>query len=287
MCTAASIAFVFLSFLLNVNRGHSASSNGQKAHFQVEDKSGDLKVIATKDMAKVTAQADSVQVVVKPGMADYPVVKSDKPIVHVANGCCGWNTIAFKKSLISQGKKTMKAKSVQLGSKLENRNRFVDKADARKHHSLASSKKRNNKKYTTLKNFKATSLFSKKATQNKNKLYHSHEKKLHPSIVIPQKGAVEKASKKSTLQSGEVGFAVTGTAGKLNMNVTTLETKVLSESGLLNVFLKRKANSSNGVAKHNVNGAHQNVLVHIAPELVSDNDIGLRKSNVPAKTNIK
>lgn len=280
----ALVVAVFV-VILYVNRGQSASSNGQKAHFQVEDKSGDLKVIATKDMAKVTSQADSVQVVVKPGMADYPVVKSDKPIVHVTNGCCGWNTLSFRKSLILKGSKTFGEKAIGLKNQIAKRRQFA-KERAQEGQSLRFvNKKPANKKSILHTNFRnAMPLLQKKLEfiVNKNKKskkkHYFNEKSLNPSR-IPQTSE-EKPAKKSSFQSGEVGFAVTGTAGKLNMDVTKVGTKVSSESGLLDVFLKRKASPSNGAVKDSVH-ANRHEIVHIAPDLVKTDDIGLRKSNVP------
>ena len=116
-----------LFFLVGVPATLCAESNGQKAHFQVEDKSGDLKVIATKDQAKVTAQADSVQVVVDPGTADYPVVKSDKPVVHVSGPMCcngGWSTYSARKksALPSVGRR-------RLGWRLGRKGKVTDRVN--------------------------------------------------------------------------------------------------------------------------------------------------------------
>lgn len=87
---------VNLAIFAQVHYTFCAESNGQKAHFQVEDKSGDLKIEATKDRATVTAQANSVQVVVKPGTAEYPLLKSDKPIFHIC-GPGGWTSCSVRK----------------------------------------------------------------------------------------------------------------------------------------------------------------------------------------------
>ncbi|XP_020893597.2 uncharacterized protein LOC110232727 [Exaiptasia diaphana] len=258
-----------LVFKLCLIAVHSAESNGQKAHFQVEDKSGDLKVIATKDMAKVTSQADSVQVVVKPGMADYPVVKSDKPIVHVTNGCCGWNSLSFKKSLIKKGKayskhqRKQKVYNEKLRARKSNRQLELGKR-------LPLNGKLPSNKSSLLKRFKSLTPYKKKTKENQSQKTKTSFKTL--------KLKEETASRKS-FQPNEFGFAVSGTAGKLNMDVTTNGTKITSESGVMDVFLKRKASS----AQHD--NIHKHDIVHIAPELVNNDEIGLRKSQIPKKIN--
>lgn len=269
--TTCWLLVCLLVFKLCVITVHSAQSNGQKAHFQVEDKSGDLKVIATKDMAKVSSQADSVQVVVKPGMADYPVVQSDKPIVHVTNGCCGWNTLSFKKSLIIKGKNFSKGQRKQ---KVYNEMRKTKQQPA-KRFPLMSKRTRN--KILSLQHSKLLKSQKSHHKKSKNNLNQETKASLR-SLQFKQ----ETASKKSTsFKPNEYGFAVSGTAGKLNMDVTTKGTKITSESGVMDVFLKRKPSSNkehNNVNKHGI--------VHIAPELMNNGDMGLRKSSIPLKKKI-
>ena len=235
--------FLVTAFSLGVRKTHSAGTTGQKAHFQVEDKSGDLKITATKDLAKVTAQADSVQVVVKPGMADYPVVKSDKPIVHVVNG---WNTMAFRKSSIPGISKKIKHPCRQGNQKPRIK---------------SNSKKRNSK-------FNPN---SQKLNGRKKSTSHHHHLLLHQR----RKGEVQ-GSKKSDF---ETGFRVTGTAGKLKMDVTKAETEVLSESGTVDVFLKQKPKQRND----DVSGRNADEILHSAPKWHVISDTGLRKSDVPVK----
>jgi hypothetical protein len=285
LCKQIFLVFVFC---LLVKKGICAGTKGQKAHFQVEDKSGDLKITATKDLAKVTAQADSVQVVVKPGMAEYPVLKSDKPLVHVVNGVNGWNTLSFKKSSIFE-KEEEKQKHSMVNPSIKRNKIDVLRRRKLKEKNLNSqtfsTRKTTGvtKSTTTIPASEKSGLQSRKLNANSqgvNSRRTSHNFRSHKG----KKDDVQ-ASKKSDFQSGEAGFRVSGTAGKLKMDVTKSETKVFSESGTVDVFLKRKSGSKSKPKLGNDVVRNSDQIVHVAPELQSGefHDIGLRKSTVPLK----
>lgn len=257
------LVILAVAFALVIKRTHSAESNGQKAHFQVEDKSGDLKITATKDLAKVTAQADSVQVVVKPGMAEYPVMKSDKPIVHVVNG---WNTMSFRKSSIPEKRR-------------EQSNRGNKKSQTRDEHMKRNSKSRTD---STRKNsfVSARKLSGSRSKMNRNSQQLKSLRKAHRIDLHKGKKGDIQGSKKSNF---ETGFRVSGTAGKLKMDVTRNETQVLSESGTVDVFLKQKPKPESSSDVGAV-GRNADQILQAAPKWHVISDIGLRKSNVPVKS---
>ncbi|KAK3739302.1 hypothetical protein QZH41_006140 [Actinostola sp. cb2023] len=223
-------------------------------------------------------------------MAQYPVLKSDKPIVHVVNGCCGWNSIAFKKSLISEEKK-----KIEKSNKVFNRKK--DKLKSRKlngrtERRISKTLRFNialkmpaHKKTSLIKNFKILSARQNSMAQRKpgSKRHYSYKETSVPPFGNRQPTNDIKATKKSSFQSGETGFQVTGTAGKLNMDVTRTGTKLSSESGAVDVFLKQKAKPASRL-NDIVRGSNRHV-VHVAPELISGgfDDVALRKSEVPWK----
>lgn len=258
LCTACKTLKTLAVFLpLFLSTTFSADSTGQKAHFQVEDKSGDLKISATKDLAKVTAQADSVQVVVKPGTADYPVLKSDKPIVHITQP--GWHTISFKKSVIfktTNGKTRGNWKKRIANSK-----------------SLHRLKLRNRRRKMFKKN--GSSLLRLKT---KKKIFSgSHQEDIT-------------GNKKSEVKYS--GFHVTGNAGKLKMHVTKDETTLSSESGGVDISLNKPSSPSSSSSSSSnqrsfkaqsqqFTGETSNKTIHFASEIENNMSyIGLRKSVV-------
>lgn len=247
----------------------AADSAGQKAHFQVEDKSGDLKITATKDQAKVIAQADSVQVVVKPGTAEYPVLKSDKPIVHVTQP--GWSSISFRKSAIFKRKMPLS---------------WQAKKQAETDGNLKSRKTTPEKGFVNSK-----SLDKFKSEQQRRRVFPnkgssiSHEKERSKQSVHDKQDV--SASKKSDVKYG--GFQVSGNAGKLKMHVTMDETTLSSESGGVDISLNKHPSSSSSSStsdqrrldtqKFRKESADK--TVHIATELESSlSSFGLRKSVV-------
>lgn len=250
ICNMLTGYAVFLSLLISTVL--AADSTGQKAHFQVEDKSGDLKITATKTQATVTAQADSVQVVVKPGTADFPVLKSDKPIVHVTRP--GWHTLCFRKSSILKARKLGKVKKVELNRKMKPMRR--------------NSVPKKNSKYTL-------SVKPKKGTTHIS--FRSHEKQ-----------DVSGSNKSDVKYSG---FHVTGNAGNLKMHVTKDETTLSSESGGVDISLNKNPSSSSSASSTSSKRKIQTLpqlfreesddkMIHIATELNNMSYIGLRKSIV-------
>ena len=209
---------VLMLLLVYVSYVCAADSTGQKAHFQLEDKSGELKITATKDQAKVTTQADSVQVVVKPGTAIYPVLKSDKPIVHVTHP--GWNTISFRKSAILKGKTSFTT--------------VVDQRESTRQKTpllYLTHNLKHTKKSSPPRNPSAEPIANAFLARVKNKKSHFAKRKHRgktPQIVQDVSG-----SKKSSVK----GFQVSGTAGKLKMHVTKDETELSSESGGVDISL--------------------------------------------------
>lgn len=248
----------------------AADSAGQKAHFQVEDKSGDLKITATKDQAKVTAQADSVQVVVKPGTADYPVLKSDKPIVHVTQP--GWSSISIRKSAIFKRKRPLSWQANNSVANKPGKTLVIGKT-------LYSKTVEKSKSGQKLRNFspkKGSSFFPEK------------QRKYFKRKSTQDKAENVSGSKKSDVKYG--GFHVSGDAGKLKMHVTKDETTLSSESGGVDISLNKHPSSSSTASADQRRLDTQPQLfreesadktVHIATELESSlANFGLRKSVV-------
>ena len=247
----------------------TADSTGQKAHFQVEDKSGDLKISATKDLAKVTAQADSVQVVVKPGTAEYPVLKSDKPIVHVTQP--GWHTISFRKSAIF---KTLG----QVGKLHDSKARRASKKIMAHSKSLHGFKLGQRRRKVFFKKGSSSSPQLTPKTEISNLSHFSRDKQ----------GDL-RGSKKSDVS----GFHVKGNAGKIKMHVTKDETTLSSESGGIDVSLnKRPSASSSSTTSKSSQRSFQALpqwfreesgdkTIHVASEIQGNMPyLGLRKSVV-------
>ena len=98
---------------------------GQKAHFSLKDTPGSFTVHANKMLAKVSSKPDSIKVIVKPGMAEFPVpqLPTQKPLVHVASPAIvgpvgGWNYMSFgrrKRSRIQNGKESSLGKIWNVG----------------------------------------------------------------------------------------------------------------------------------------------------------------------------
>lgn len=246
----------------------AADSAGQKAHFQVEDKSGDLKITATKDQAKVTAQADSVQVVVKPGTAEYPVLKSDKPIVHVTQP--GWSSISFRKSAIFKRKIPLRRQS--------------KKSEGNKPRKILRLRKR---VYSQIiENFKAGQKLKRVFEGKGFSILPENQGKRVTKQSAPDKQNVS-GSKKSDVKYA--GFHVSGDAGKLKMHVTKDETTLSSESGGVDISLNKHPSSSSTASDQRRLDARPQTFrdesadktVHVATELESSvSNYGLRKSVV-------
>jgi len=247
----------------------AAESAGQKAHFQVEDKSGEMKITATKDQAKVIAQADSVQVVVKPGTADYPVLKSDKPVVHVTQP--GWSAISIRKSAIFKRKKPLTRQAT---------NSVINKP--RKTLVIGKRQKPNNIERSML-GQKLKNIFPRKGCS----LFHAKQRKCFERKSTQDKAKNVSGSKKSDVKYG--GFHVSGDAGKLKMHVTKDETTLSSESGGVDISLNKHPSSSAASDQRKLDSQPQmyreesaDKEVHIATELKNtfSNFLGLRKSVV-------
>lgn len=246
----------------------AADSAGQKAHFQVEDKSGDLKITATKDQAKVTAQADSVQVVVKPGTAEYPVLKSVKPIVHVTQQ--GWSSISFRKSAIFKRKIPLR--------------RQFKKSGGNKPRKTLGLRKR---VYSQIfEKFKSGQKLKRVLERKGSSILPENQRKHLTKQSAPDKQNVS-GSKKSDVKYA--GFHVSGNAGKLKMHVTKDETTLSSESGGVDISLnKHPSSSSTALDQRRLDARPQTFreesadkTLHIAPELENNlSNYGLRKSVV-------
>lgn len=249
----------------------AADSAGQKAHFQVEDKSGEMKITATKDQAKVIAQADSVQVVVKPGTADYPVLKSDKPVVHVTQP--GWSAISIRKSVIFKRKKPLTTHTKNIVANKPSRTLEIGKI-------LYSQNVQRSKSGQKLKN-----IFQRKWCS----FFPEKQRKCFRRKFTQDKAKNVSGSKKSDVKYG--GFHVSGDAGKLKMHVTKDETTLSSESGGVDISLNKHPSSSSSSAsdQRKLDSQPQpykevsaDKAVHIATELENSlsNFPGLRKSVV-------
>ena len=259
--------FILQPFWIPITQ--AADSEGQKAHFQVEDKSGEMKITATKDQAKVIAQADSVQVVVKPGTADYPVLKSDKPVVHVTQP--GWSSISIRKSAIFKRKKPLRRQTKNLKPNKPRKTLAIRKR-------LYSKKVERLMPMLKLKNVflrVGCSFFPKK------------QRKCCQRKSTQDKAKNVSGSKKSDVKYG--GFHVSGNAGKLKMHVTKDETTLSSESGGVDISLNKHPSSSTASDQRKLDTQPQmyreesaDKAVHIASELENSlsNFSGLRKSVV-------
>jgi len=247
----------------------AADSAGQKAHFQVEDKSGEMKITATKDQAKVIAQADSVQVVVKPGTADYPVLKSDKPVVHVTQP--GWSAISIRKSTIFRRKKPLTRQTTNSVANKPRETFIIGKRLYPKNveRSMSGQKLKN--------------IFWRKDCS----YFPEKQRKCFESKSAQHKVKNVSGSKKSDVKYG--GFHVSGDAGKLKMHVTKDETTLSSESGGVDISLNKHPSSSAASDQRKLNSQPQTYReesadkeVHIATELENSlsNFSGLRKSAV-------
>ena len=274
-------AFVAITFLLLHSKLHlqvfGEDSEGQKAHFQVEDKSGDLNIQATKDEAKVTAQADSVDVVVKPGTAEYPILKSDKPMVHIkhpVNGGFGTIEVKKKSSILNQ-KRRGHGKSEQ-----ENKQKVFSNLFRKR------SKLRNLfKKSTIQKHFRKTELSRLHKTENKlrktiSNMKNTNLQRRKAKNAGHDDGSFSSASRKSEIKN-ESGFKVSGDAGKLKMKVTKDETQLESNSGTVDITLKHPAHSQSTAAASDSSPQAKH-MVHLAPELEGEwtDSVGLKKSKV-------
>ncbi|CAB3992147.1 Hypothetical predicted protein [Paramuricea clavata] len=111
------VIFAILTEFTSVLASNSpGEGTGQKAHFSLEDTPGSFTVHANKILAKVSSKPDSIKVIVKPGMAEFPVpqLPTQKPLVHVVSPAIvrpvgGWNFMSFgrrKRSRIENGKES-------------------------------------------------------------------------------------------------------------------------------------------------------------------------------------
>ena len=117
---------------------------GQKAHFSLKDTPGSFTVHANKMLAKVSSKPDSIKVIVKPGMAEFPVpqLPTQKPLVHVVSPAVvkpvgGWNFMTFGRRKRSRVQSTKKTSLESFGSE---KNRRYSRKDGVKKVSGTSSK---------------------------------------------------------------------------------------------------------------------------------------------------
>ena len=193
----------------------SQETKGQKAHFSLKDTPGSFTVHATMILAKVSSQADSVKVSVKPGMAEYPLLKdspTEKPLVHVSPAIIqpqgGWN-------FISHGRKR---------SGIVNKN--TNKATKTRKHS-GTSKSPNLPSNVRFSGSKETRL--KRDVNGASTTNRSTKDKL--GLTAPN---IKSSSKRSV---NERKMTFSGGTGKLSVHVDRNETKVLSLTGALKVFI--------------------------------------------------
>jgi hypothetical protein len=107
---------ILTEFTLVLASNSPGEGTGQKAHFSLKDTPGSFTVHANKILAKVSSKPDSIKVIVKPGMAEFPVpqLPTQKPLVHVVSPAIvrpvgGWNFMSFgrrKRSRIENGKES-------------------------------------------------------------------------------------------------------------------------------------------------------------------------------------
>ena len=125
ICFIIAVTTEFYRVLASSSPGEGT---GQKAHFSLKDTPGSFSVLATKILAKISSKPDSVHIIVKPGMAEFPVPKSpktsptEKPLLHVVSPAIvkpvgGWNFMSFgkKRSIITSGRNASSSRSVYAG----------------------------------------------------------------------------------------------------------------------------------------------------------------------------
>lgn len=273
---AASLLIIYFCFHVSALPDEST---GQKAHFQVEDKSGDLNIQATKDLAKVTAQADSVDVVVKPGTADYPILQSDKPIVHVVppQRRSELRRIGIKKKSLIMNQQQHPQKpgnniELRLLKTRTTKPFGLNKEIGTEHHNHKMQRHKTHKKPLKWSSFynNQISSFNSKKLRMKEKLHNNF--RVQTVLDSP-------SSRKSVIKDNESGFTVSGNAGKIKMKVTKTGTDLESNSGTVDIMLKRPVNSQSTSASSN-RSVQPKQQIHIAPDLEMESNVGLKKSEV-------
>ena len=238
MCTQlrmfVALLWEFSFFFTSV----SPQGTGQKAHFSLQDTPGSFTVHANKMLAKVSSKPDSIKVVVKPGMAEFPVpqLPTQKPLVHVASpaiirpvGGFNFMSVGRKRSRVESGKKSF-------GKEEEKQKLFKKKV-----------------KTTTVHSKISTSIVkSKKIGKNrwmggKRILWRSVGKVGHdtPGIYKRIRGYPKsRTSKDVDVKSGEKRelierkMKVHGGTGKFSVHVDKKMTEVSSSTAGVKVFIK-------------------------------------------------
>lgn len=215
------VLLVWLSF----TETRSQETTGQKAHFSLKDTPGSFTVHANKMSAKVSSQADSINVVVEPGMAKYPLLQSptEKPLVHVISPAIvrpvgGWNyfnSIGKKRSRIT-GQKT---------GREEMENLII----TRKLHIAQLNNHFSGPKRRRLRNQNNNEVSSVIARFPKFVLSDFKWKNFSRNLANKSKSKRSEDKRKMVFSGG---------TGQLNVHVDRNETKVLTSTGELQVFIK-------------------------------------------------
>ena len=271
MCKQLEILVVFamITDFTSVYTSPSPQGIGQKAHFSLQNTPGSFTVHANKLLAKVSSKPDSIKVIVKPGIAEFPVPQhpTQKPLVHVVSPAVvrpvgGFNFMSFgrKRSKVETGKKRFGKKNKD--EKLEGKNVKRSEVHSKTRTSAGESNKlrTNQSKERERKLFRSVdkvdgnnkrfgkNLFSRlgrKNTVGKSVKRGGSNTKTMPGIY----SRVRKHSKPTTsedikVQPGERRelvkrkMKVQGGTGKFSVHVDKKVTKVSSSTGGVNVFIK-------------------------------------------------
>lgn len=226
-------AVFYVLFSISLREVVSQASTGQKAHFSLKDTPGSFNVHATAILAKVSSQADSVNVVVKPGIAKYPLLSTptEKPLVHVMSPAIvrpqgGWNFYNFvgkKRSGIVHTKTDIPKKTKS----------FLERSENVLSSHISGSKRTHLKRSLpgfNIIDVRSRNLGGSARSSDRNPQSHNLNIKLRK-----KRYAVER---KMILKGG---------TGSLKVNVSRNETKILSSTGGIDVFIKNPTTTSNAI----------------------------------------
>ena len=255
MCKQLEILVVFaiLTDFTFVNTSSAPQGTGQKAHFSLQNTPGSFTVHANKMLAKVSSKPDSIKVIVKPGMAEFPVPQypTQKPLVHVASPAIirpvgGFNFMSFgrKRSNVETGKNRFGKKDDN--QKLEGKNVKTSEVHSKIRTSIGESDKLRKKQSKQGEN--GQNLFTRLGRRNtvgESVKRGGRKTKTTPGIYrrvgIHSKPTTSEDIKEQPGVKRELvrrKMKVQGGTGKFSVHVDKKVTKVSSSTGGVNVFIK-------------------------------------------------
>ena len=266
MCKQLKILvfFAIVTDFTSVYSSPSPQGTGQKAHFSLQNTPGSFTVHANKMLAKVSSKPDSIKVVVKPGMAEFPVPQypTQKPLVHVASPAIvrpvgGFNFMSFgrKRSKIETGKKffgkkdenqKLEGKRSEVHSKIGTSVGESDKP--RKNHSKEGERNLFRSVDGNAKHFGQQNLSTrvwriiaagksvKRGGRNTNTTPGIYSRiGIHSKPTTSEDIKIEPGEKRELIKRK---MKVQGGTGKFSVHVDKKVTKVSSSTGAVNVFIK-------------------------------------------------